>query len=230
MDTKDITLHLKLAKFTNTLSRTQRIDFSSILQCIEDRYDNDDSVHKGAVLKNKLPTSDSELRNLYLVGKNAILQNLPRPSVIVQDDHSYVSIRQCIQHFLSEGRMPHKISTIGLKDFNLLTESPSARLILQRAKDVNSAVDKNNLFVMLGIQWSDAFDPNSSIKANRGAVWIKTVTFVLEDFYCNEMQDTYPICIGHKNACHDIVEQKFVNELNNLALGINNVFYSKQLS
>ena len=44
------------------------------------------------------------------------------------------------------------------------------------------------------------------------------------------MQDTYPICIGHKNACHDIVEQKFVNELNNLASGINNVFYSKQLS
>ena len=35
---------------------------------------------------------------------------------------------------------------------------------------VNSNTAKENIMILLGVQWSDAFDPNSSIESNCGAV------------------------------------------------------------
>ena len=61
--------------------------------------------------------------------------------------------------------------------------------------------------ILLALQWSDAFDPNSSIKSNRGAVWIKTVTFISETFKENNLHDTFPISIGLKSNCHDMIEK-----------------------
>ena len=79
--------------------------------------------------------------------------------------------------------------------------------------------------ILLALQWSDAFDPNSSIKSNRGAVWIKTVTFISETFKENNLHDTFPISIGLKSNCHDMIEKKFIDELVELGSGINNSFY-----
>ena len=45
-----------------------------------------------------------------MIGKNSILQNLPRPNVSIVDGHSYVSIRQCILQFFGSGKMPQKVS------------------------------------------------------------------------------------------------------------------------
>ena len=69
----------------------------------------------------------------------------------------------------------------------------------------NRNVSTDNLIVLMGISWSDDFDPNSSIKANRGAVWIRTVTFISESFSDNTLEDTYTISIGLKNKCHDAI-------------------------
>ena len=79
--------------------------------------------------------------------------------------------------------------------------------------------------ILLALQWSDAFDPNSSIKSNRGAVWIKTVTSISKAFKQNKLHDTFPISIGLKSNCHDKVEKRFVDELIELGNGINNLFY-----
>ena len=79
----------------------------------------------------------------------------------------------------------------------------------------------------MGVQWSDVFEPNSSIKANRGDVWIKTLTFVSDKFHQNKITDTYAINIGLKNESHDCIERQFVDELKS---GINNTFYSKYLN
>ena len=73
------------------------------------------------------------------------------------------------------------------------------REVFQRVKSVNSGVSLNNLLVIIGIQWSDDFDPKSSSKINRESVWMKTLTFLTEDSHKNMLEDTYPMMIGLKN-------------------------------
>ena len=63
----------------------------------------------------------------------------------------------------------------------------------------NNDLNIENVITLLGVQWSDAFDPNSSIKSNRGAVWIKTLTFGSELYECNKPDDTFVISIGLKS-------------------------------
>ena len=84
----------------------------------------------------------------------------------------------------------------------------------------------NEILVILGLLWSNDFDPNISIKSNRGSVWIKTLTFVAENTHINDERYTYPISIGLKSNDHEKIERMFVNELNELSTGINNEFDS----
>ena len=105
-----------------------------------------------------------------------------------------------------------------------ISESNIAKSVLDRAQKVNNNVSGEKILPILGIQWSDAFDPNSSIKSNRGSVWIKTVTFISETYNENRRNDTVPIAIGLKSNSHDIVERYFVDEINELGSGKNNEF------
>ena len=98
--------------------------------------------------------------------------------------------------------------------------------IYHRAYLANPDVPKDELVVLMGVTWSDDFDPNSSIKANRGGVWIRTVTFVSESFHSNRLDDTYTISIGQKQDNHDPIEERFKKELHDLSNGKNNMFYS----
>ena len=79
--------------------------------------------------------------------------------------------------------------------------------------------------VLLGLQWSDDFERNSSSKSNRGSVWIKTVSFISDTLTKNDIVNTYPISIGNKAPNHDTVETLFVKDCNDLASGNNNVMY-----
>ena len=58
------------------------------------------------------------------------------------------------------------------------TDSMAAKEILHRGYNINRMVPKNGLLILIGVQWSDTFELNPSIKATRVAVWIKTLTFV----------------------------------------------------
>ena len=78
----------------------------------------------------------------------------------------------------------------------------------ERAYIDNPNVDRDDLVVLMGITYNDIFDPNSSIKANRGVVWIKTITFLSQLFSQNKVEDTYTISIGFKNSSHDYFELK----------------------
>ena len=176
-----------------------------------------------------IPTTDSQMRNTYIVGKDSIITNLPRPKVKLISEHSYVSPRQCISHFLGSGKMPPNMTNTDCKKIRLLTESRACKEVYERACTANANISKEDLIVLMGITWSDDFDPNSSIKANRGAVWIKTLTFVSTSFSENKVQDTYPISIGLKEVSHDIIEREFISELESLKSGENNVFFSMKL-
>ena len=63
-------------------------------------------------------------------------------------------------------------------------------LAAKRGFDANKDVDPKDVMILLALQWSDAFDPNSSIKSNRGAFWIKTVTLISKTFHDNKLHDT----------------------------------------
>ena len=54
--------------------------------------------------------------------------------------------------------------------------------------------------------WSDDFEPNTSVKSNRGSVWIKTHTFVILDSIRNDITNTQTIAIGHKGYNHNSVK------------------------
>ena len=71
---------------------------------------------------------------------------------------------------------------------------------------VNNKVPQDDLTIILAIQWSDDFETNTSVKSNRGSVWIKTLTFVSLDSNCNNITNTYPIAIGHKGDNHNSVK------------------------
>ena len=57
----------------------------------------------------RIPTNELKLRNLYLFGINAILNNLPRPKIVSIDCHSYISLRYAMSDFLGKGKCPTKI-------------------------------------------------------------------------------------------------------------------------
>ena len=109
-----------------------------------------------------------------------------------------------------------------------LIDSPIANIVFDRATKVNPGVNTNNILVILGVQWSDDFEPNSSSKSNRGSVWIKTVSFISSSTSKNELSDTYPISIRLKASEHQNIESMFVQECSELSQGKNNVFYSMQ--
>ena len=53
---------------------------------------------------------------------------------------------------------------MSVSDYNVGKE------VYARAVKENPHVSTDNLIILMGISWSDDFDPNSSIKTNRGAV------------------------------------------------------------
>ena len=177
----------------------------------------------------KLPITGADMRQSYLVGKRSITSNLPRPTIFLIDNHSYASVKECIAHFLAVGKLPHPIPREESSSCTSISDSHAAVAAQKRAYSANDDVNAENVITLLGVQWSDAFDPNSSIKSNRGAVWIKTVTFVSQLYECNKPDDTFVISIGLKNSNHDAIENKFISELTELNSGINNLFFSSQL-
>ena len=74
--------------------------------------DNDDSNSKFDTV---IPTTDSALRNVYIVGTSSIWNNLPRPKVCMIDDNSYISIRQYTIQFFASGKMSQNASKDGVK-------------------------------------------------------------------------------------------------------------------
>ena len=112
------------------------------------------------------------------------MQNLPIPNVQVIDDHSYISIKECVTNFLLSGKMPKSQTYLDMNQNKIecITQSIAAHQIYQKAHAINAQYKDGELIIILRIQWSDDYDPNSAIKSNRGSIWVETVTFISEDF------------------------------------------------
>ena len=51
------------------------------------------------------------------------------------------------------------------------------------------------------------------------------MTFISDTFHDNKLHDTFPISIGLKSGCHNVVEPNFIDKINELSSGMNNLCY-----
>ena len=79
------------------------------------------------------------------------------------------------------------------------------------------------------VEWSDAFEPSSSAKSNRGSVWLKTVTISPPHDKLHSMTNTYPIAVGPHDVDHEEVEKLFAEELKQFRSGNDVLFYHGKL-
>jgi hypothetical protein len=127
------------------------------------------------------------MRRLYIDGKNSVAKNLPIPNIKVLNNHSYVSLTDCIADMmLSNDRLLNNI-----EEYNHIIQTEQNDLTIfacQRVKEIIEDATKRNtletenvdneVIVLFLKLWSDDFDPNNSIKSNRQSVWVQTVTML----------------------------------------------------
>ena len=171
-----------------------------------------EETEKDPIILTRIPDSDADLRRWYTKGPHSILKNLPHPKINIVRNHSYVSVKQCIADFLGKGYSPEKVKDVNMDRIRRIVDSPIAHQVYNRARNYNKGVDPSDLIVLMGVQWSDDFEPNGSSKSNRGSVWLKTLTFVSDSYSNNELGDTYPVSIGLKSDNHDVIEHKLIND------------------
>ena len=94
----------------------------------------------------------------------------------------------------------------------------------KRAKEIRES-SPPDAFSFLFLEWRDDARANRGMR-NNGCLWIKTISFVSQNNR-ESRTNTYPIAIGPKGANHDIVENKFKEELSKLkSLGKKHFVYS----
>jgi hypothetical protein len=189
-------------------------------------------------MKCSIPTCHKSLRRFYVDGRFSINNNLPRPTVQLLDDHSYVSIKDCLFDFFGHGK--HDIVSFdhsselcfGVQEHvSNVFESNFGQNILTNCQERMISTNPSNPVVpVLLLFWSDDFEPSQSIKSNGQSVWIKTMTIiVLNSSSNNTSAATYPVAIGKKESFHEEVEQKIVEELRSLNSGSMPVMFSNSL-
>ena len=117
-------------------------------------------------MNSTLPFDEATINRYYLIGVNSIIKNLPKPNVKLIKGHAYISVRQCISDFLGKGMFPQLQSINSKRMVKHLIDSPIIGDVYKRAILKNPGVDANDLFVLVAIQWSDNFEPNTSNKSN----------------------------------------------------------------
>ena len=176
----------------------------------------------------RVPTSWSQLRSSHLEGSRSIVTNLPIPTVRLDDrgEHSYVSLVDCIRHFLGL----RNLSDIALIPNDLIQQdqsiidhssvSPRAREILRLC----GSPDKTTALYSYILFWSDDVEPNRT-KANRGSVWLMTATIAthLKNGHC--MEHTFPIAVGKKGDDHGSVVAAVERDMEQLRNGLCPDFY-----
>jgi hypothetical protein len=163
-------------------------------------------------------------------GKDALIPNLPRPTVQIVEEHAYISLRDCVADLLGHGLETDFITEVGTTDnvveVSQIGQCMFSQAIYKRGKDTHGSVPFICLYVL---EWSDGFEPSISTKANRGSCWIKSVTISPTHSAMHKLTHTYPIAIGPESENHACIEEKFMEELEMFKHGTNVSFYHGRL-
>ena len=90
-----------IARFSSKLTRYQRKKKYNL-------NENYNQTNNGENLMLNLPTTDADIRSMYLSGRQSVIKNLPISKVECIKDHSCCSIRSCLTDFLMLGKLPPK--------------------------------------------------------------------------------------------------------------------------
>ena len=226
----EINCQVVLARFATKLTRAMQKEFGEVLSFMK-RLMEEKTVQR-------IPSSYACLRRMYIDGEAAISRNIPIPDVITFEGHSYVSIIDCVADFLI--RKENIITNINKwddivnrhitdKQMHIFTCNRTKEMILDAKERLQNA-SLENTFPLIPIFinfWSDDFDPNKSIKANRQSIWIKTATIFTMSEKGEKIKVTYPVSMALKKANHQCVEQKFREDIIKLSKGKYIVMYSR---
>jgi len=224
------TLNLKLFSFVNSLTNNQKQSFADILKSISPEMIHQNNEKKftqqtdGSLTQSGnaesmiLPTSMKNLRAMYVDGNNSLKKILPNIEVemdgIGNDEHSYISFRDCIDHYLLFGGYGIKNipSTKNICCTDLFTSKAFEQNLIISTKGVD---DYKPMMIIPFVLFSDDFDPTVSIvTANRKGVWIYTCSFKSQDPFDNERSKTYILAMGNKGADHQPILKKIEKEIN----------------
>lgn len=226
----EINCQVILARFATKLTRSMQKEFGEVLSFMKRLMEEKTVQH--------IPSSYSCLRRMYIDGEAAISRNIPIPDVITVEGHSYVSIIDCVADFLI--RKDNIITNIQKwddivndhiidKQMHIFACNRTKEMISD-AKERLEIASLENTFPLVPIFinfWSDDFDPNKSIKANRQSIWIKTATIFTMSEKGEKIKVTYPVSMALKKANHQCVEQKFREDIIKLSKGKYIVMYSR---
>lgn len=225
----EIRYHLLLAKLCTSISRSKRETLGMILE-LTYNFASGGIDMSGDYMPPRIPTSDNDLRNMYIDGKHAITTNVPRPIVkeLSQvDRHAYVSLFDILADVV--GNCSSLVERLKLG--NILKEcEPCPRNVrsVMDTRRYRRIVDRatkrcqtENPIVFWATMWSDDHEPNSLLQ-NRGSVHLQTVTIACDpssnDPILNDPRSrTYPISISAKSADHEEADHRFAMELRQLA-------------
>jgi hypothetical protein len=233
----EVDYQIKMSRFVSSLTVKQQTQFAFLLDDLGKVYlaEGTESI----IPLCRIPKRLSDLRRMYTEGENSIDNHLPIPACKMINEHSYVSIIECIADMLLhntecianvEGFESELHRNKIPDDGNLLFRSKRIKDILEKGRHRVTDNTLDNSIVVLPIfvsLWSDDFDPNRSIKANRQSVWIKTCTLFFMNDKGEKRESTYPIALSTKGCQHEDVECKIKQEIELLSSGILLRMYSR---
>ena len=192
-DYEETYMHLKIARFVNTLTGTQQAEFSSIMNFTQQTH---------LLKRTRIPVCLKELRQFYTTGKHSIIHNLPIPNICNSSNHAYVTLTSVMEYFLAQGFEPD----VGSNEMSLAS-SPFARSVRETYSSTN--VLPLTLYIIF---WSDEFEANGTRK-NKHSTWIKTVTIAapLSKATCSKY--TYLLALGSSGDAHDHIHKIHFDEL-----------------
>ena len=141
---------------------------------------SEDIIEESNTIRTIIPTKLTDVRKVYLEGKNSLIQNLPTPFIHKCDDnHAYVKVEDVIKHFFVFGHEPELLSIIK-SNHNHTTSYPSESKGAQRIAQKIIMMPNHEMkeASVLIADWHDDFEPNTQSKQNRGSVWILSITIL----------------------------------------------------
>ena len=147
------------------------------------------SEHLNHIAQTDIPASYPDLRRYVLEGKYAIFENLPQPKIYFENHHSYIKVSDAARDAFGHGlQFPDIHEYLPICDMDILKNNQLTycsrvnkmhRNLLSDIEETMKSIDDIPLHVFI-ILWSDSFEPNSSIKANRNSVHITTCTYTIQ--------------------------------------------------
>jgi len=230
LDSLDVDINFLIAKLCLNLSRGERDQLSEILRLVTQKFLKDRKSHPLSI---HLPQTPSSVRQRFMEGTFAVLPNLPHPDVKTLGEFSFVSLKECVQDLLAHGVSIEKIqqSADDTEENNnnnvvrKVRECKESKALYNRSQSLSEIPD----IVISIFVWSDAFEPNTSSKQNRGSVYLKTVSFVRPEFStANPNAYTYCVAVGPVKSDREVVERKFYEELESFSTTPLPRFFSKE--